>query len=135
MTDQRTMRTFLDLVAERDEALGAATDLAEQAELTMLELRYAEFVHDVLRDCLQAADAERDEALGEATRLADLLADCETLATMAAGVTLGIARKCGLQVEFRDDAARTPESGPLAAERPDPFHGHHPEHQSAQGTP
>lgn len=81
MTDQRTMRTFLDLVTERDEALGAATDLAEQAELTMLELRYAEFVHDVLRDCLRAADAERDEALGEATRLADLLADCETLAT------------------------------------------------------
>lgn len=72
MTDQRTMRTFLDLVTERDEALGAATDLAEQAELTMLELRYAEFVHDVLRDCLRAADAERDEALGEATRLADL---------------------------------------------------------------
>lgn len=90
MTDQRTMRTFLDLVAERD------------------------------------------EALGEATRLADLLADCETLATMAAGVTLGIARKCGLQVEFRDDAARTPESGPLAAERPDPFHGHHPEHSTPQ---
>ncbi len=130
MSDPRTMRTFLDLVTERDEALGAATDLAEQAELTMLELRYAEFVHDVLRDCLQAADAERDEALGEATRLADLLA--ETLATMAAGVTLGIARKCGLQVEFRDDAARTPESGPLAAERPDPFHGHHPEHSTSQ---
>ena len=118
MTDQRTMRTFLDLVTERDEALGAATDLAEQAELTMLELRYAEFVHDVLRDCLRAADAERDEALGEATRLADLYAlAVSVLDTVLSALT---------------DAPGTPESGPLAAERPDPFHGHHPEHSTPQ---
>lgn len=32
MSDQRTMRTFLDLVTERDEALGEATRLADLLE-------------------------------------------------------------------------------------------------------
>ena len=76
MSDPRTMRTFLDLVAERD------------------------------------------EALGEATRLADLYAlAVSVLDTVLSALT---------------DAPGTPESGPLAAERPDPFHGHHPEHSTPQ---
>lgn len=133
MTDQRTMRTFLDLVTERDEALGAATDLAEQAELTMLELRYAEFVHDVLRDCLQAADAERDEALGEATRLADLL----DLAYRSARVYQAHRdyHHNGHTCPDEDVVTCIIENIRITAERADPFHGHHPEHQSAQEAP
>lgn len=75
MTDQRTMRTFLDLVTERD------------------------------------------EALGEATRLADLLAVVgQTCDEVDRGRLLLIPALRRIWA-----AARTPESGPLAAERPDPF--------------
>lgn len=109
MTDQRTMRTFLDLIAERDEALGEATRLA-----------------DLLEEAIEYPEPQPTAAGAAAAWLRQRAAGTSAF-------TATIVDAAPVESHDRVDGLMDylPPAG-AALTWPDPFHGHHPEHSTPQ---